>query len=287
MRERDGGRKYLYWAERRIHSIANGSGIRVASRHRDGPARRSIPHRSQLGPEAGTSAGPEFQPRRSDRNELALRVEMALGSEAVSDLAGAAPVRYARGRGTIVFSEFAHEPENPTMGLAFTEVARGGARVAVCLFGSIAEYADVITDVAPPVKGWSAASTRVISEFVKSRCTCDDSCWGGTSALVGEVLRVATRQGEENGVDDVVARPWRRGFTYGHVRDVGEWLAEVYLDVRAADLPGVIGMGSGRGSYDRVIVGAPLWIRTPSLRALTLYDEIPAQELDLDIGRYE
>ncbi len=123
----------------------------------------------------------------------------------------------------------------------------------------------------------------MVCEFVRSRCAAAETPWGATAALVGEVLRIATRQGEEEGYGDVRDRPWRRGFTYGHVGEVGEWFAEVYLDVPAGDLP----RPEDAAGYDRVVVGAPLWVRTPSLRALTLYDEIPAQELDLDIGRYE
>lgn len=309
-------RKFLYWSQEQVAAVAGVNGVEIDS---GGPASGPAdePERAAPGAPSGRANGArgagarrqgpgrrvalEFLPRYRDRNDISRKIEMAVGRRAVWDFVSPPPTRFAKGRGTIVLSELAYDLENPPIGLAFTSTtASNGCRVAVCLFGGLANFADVVTDVTPHVTGWSASSTRVISEFVRSRCAVVDPYWGEVPALVGEILRIAVRQGEENPDIDVLTRPWRRGFTYGHVRDVGEWFAEIYCDVRTADLPGWSRHPGGPvepeaqhridevvGAYDRVIVGAPLWIRTPSLRALTLYDEISPQELDLDIGVYE
>jgi hypothetical protein len=61
------------------------------------------------------------------------------------------------------------------------------------------------------------------------------------------------------------AQPWQRAFTYGDVPKA-QWLAEIYVDVDllATDYGRVDG-------FRRILVGAPLWIRTPDLRAIRLY----------------
>jgi len=60
-------------------------------------------------------------------------------------------------------------------------------------------------------------------------------------------------------------KPWQRAFTYGDVTKA-RWLAQIYLDV---DL---LATGHGREhGFRRILVGAPLWIRTPDPRAIRLY----------------
>ena len=74
---------------------------------------------------------------------------------------------------------------------------------------------------------------------------------------------------------------WRRAFTYGDIQDVAERLAEIYLDV---DL---LSAGKGReDGFRRIIVGAPVWIRTPRLRAIRMYNEYSRAELE-DTGPYD
>jgi hypothetical protein len=71
-------------------------------------------------------------------------------------------------------------------------------------------------------------------------------------------MKIAFRQGETRSEDNVARRPWRRGLTYGHVGDIGEWLAEVHLDIAIEEEDRSF---STRG-FDRIIIAAPLWIRT-------------------------
>jgi hypothetical protein len=285
-------RKYLYWSGQQIAAVARDHEVEIPG---------APPVRAD---EASTRRARrlvlECEPRRWDRNDTALKIEMAVGRRAVWDFVSPPPTRFAKGRGTIVLSELAYELDNPAMGMAFTSTtASNGCRVAVCLFCGLANFSEVLTDVTPHVKGWSAPSSRVVSEFVRSRCAIVDPCWGDIPALVAEILRISVRQGEEEFEPHTLTRPWHRGFTYGHISDLGEWFAEIYCDVRASDLLRRVAAGLPVGAcagppideilqwYDRVVVGAPLWIRTPSLRAVTLYDEIPAQELDLDVGCYD
>lgn len=285
-------RKYLYWSDQRIAAIARDHELELP-----GPPPTGV---DEVFANRPRNLILECGPRRRDRNETALKIEMAVGRRAVWDFVSPPPTRFAKGRGTIVLSELACGLENPTMGMAFTSTtASNGCRVAVCLFCSLADFSEVLTDVTPQVRGWSAPSSRVVSEFVRSRCSIVDPHWGEIPALVAEILRISVRQGEERFEPNTLARPWHRGFTYGHISDLGEWFAEIYCDVRASELLRRVAAGLPVGAsagppvdeilqwYDRIVVGSPLWIRTPSLRAVTLYDEIPAQELDLDVGCYE
>jgi hypothetical protein len=285
-------RKYLYWSDRQIAVVARDHEVEIPQ---PPPAAEE-----ESSTRRARNLVLECEPRRCDRNEIALKIEMAVGRRAVWDFVSPPPTRFAKGRGTIVLSELAYGLDNPTMGMAFTSTtASNGCRVAVCLFCSLGSFSQVLTDVTPHVKGWSAPSSRVVSEFVRSRCTIVDPHWGELPALVAEILRISVRQGEEDFEPHTLTRPWHRGFTYGHVSDLGEWFAEIYCDLRASDLLRRVATGLPSAAwagppideilqwYDRVVVGSPLWIRTPTLRAVTLYDEIPAQELDLDVGCYD
>jgi hypothetical protein len=68
--------------------------------------------------------------------------------------------------------------------------------------------------------------------------------------------------------------PWKRSFTYGDVEDCAEWCAQVYLDVDLVEA----GLGPEDG-FRRILVGAPIWVRTPRLRAVRLYSEFTRDEL--------
>ena len=82
-----------------------------------------------------------------------------------------------------------------------------------------------------------------------------------------EALKIAYDQGLTGPADARrgINEPWKRAFTYGHAREA-QWLAKIYLDV---DL-----LTTDHGpqfGFRRVLVGAPLWIRTPDPRAIRLY----------------
>ena len=88
-------------------------------------------------------------------------------------------------------------------------------------------------------------------------------------------LQVAESQGMRGPTVDPPLKGWRRGFTYGDIQGTAEWLAEIYLDI---DL---LSTSYGRiHGFRRIIVGAPLWIRTPRLRAIRVYKEYSTSELE-------
>ncbi len=73
--------------------------------------------------------------------------------------------------------------------------------------------------------------------------------------------------------------PWNRAFTFG-VSDEAEWLVQVYLDFdfrKTEQGPAY--------EHDRALIGAPLWVRTPSLRPVQLFAAAPAESYRWN-GRY-
>ena len=84
-----------------------------------------------------------------------------------------------------------------------------------------------------------------------------------------EALKIAKTQGLTYESGDRV-EAWLRGHTYGDLLDA-EWFAEVFLDISFD--------GCTHDGCNRVLVGAPLWIRTPSLRSIRMYSDFKRREL--------
>jgi hypothetical protein len=59
--------------------------------------------------------------------------------------------------------------------------------------------------------------------------------------------------------------PWRRGYTLGDF-DKAEWLAQIYFVADNVRTP--------VQTFDRVFLGAPLWVRTPPDATVTWYDQL-------------
>jgi hypothetical protein len=82
---------------------------------------------------------------------------------------------------------------------------------------------------------------------------------------------VATHQGMTGTDEEHAGKPWSRGFTFADVRD-SEWFAEIYGDVVLTkerwhlDEP-----------VDRILIGAPLWIRTPRMTNVRRYRDLRRQ----------
>src|SRR6266545_3242423 len=94
---RDGIRRYAYWSDRRIRQIAADNDIPLERRFRWTP-RLKVPFIGEL----------EVAEERRTlyRNEMARRVEEAIGELAVGDFVTPPSVRFAKGTGRIVFSQF-------------------------------------------------------------------------------------------------------------------------------------------------------------------------------------
>ena len=149
-----------------------------------------------------------------------------------------------------------------------------GVRVDVPLFGSLENTADYVGGSDQPPAGWSSSAAQTIARFIDSRGTINNSQWDDDEALAVEALKIATEQGVTGSWDEHQDKPWTRGFTLGRVTE-SEWFAQIYLDVvLSKDRWTFDGDGGISSDVDRILVGAPLWIRTPGAHAVTRYSDL-------------
>src|SRR5437763_1464427 len=119
------------------------------------------------------------------------------------------------------------------------------------------------------IEGWVSSSAPAVYKFLASHgAHIDDPL--DPEELAVEALKIADSQGLYGGFrgrHDALGldRPWQRAFTYGDVSKA-EWLAQIYLDIDLLETD------NGReDGFRRVLIGAPLWIRTPPPEAIRLY----------------
>jgi hypothetical protein len=275
MGERGGVQHYLYWSDRRIRQFLDDQDIAISERTQ---RKLSSPTFNGFAP----TVQMVFDRAVPYKPELANKVERALGALAVSDFDVPAPITFARGCGTVTFSEFVDlfdESKDADLGyprhaLMYSRVlTRSGLGVGICLFGSMQNYADYVKDAENHSKeGWTASSAPAVTRFLRNRCTEGEESYS-QEELARQALQIANAQGVRN---PEARNDWNRGFTFGDARDVAEWLAEIWYD---CDFRGSSG-GPGWEGIERVLIGAPYWVRTPSLRAVNLYSQVPEGELD-------
>ena len=100
--------------------------------------------------------------------------------------------------------------------------------------------------------------------------------------LAHNVLNILLKQGAyQSGNQDWATLPWNRRFTYGDVQRDAQWCAQIYADVLVSENSDHIDNWKG---YHRVLIGAPMWVRTPNLRTLRIYGEYDPQDLDREAG---
>jgi hypothetical protein len=132
--------------------------------------------------------------------------------------------------------------------------------------------------VGPFEAGWVSSSAPAVYNFIRSRGKQFDDLHYTPERMAREALKIADGQGMWKAADKDNAglgldRAWERSFIYGEVASA-KWLAEIYLDVDLLEIPG----GTEDG-FRRVLVGAPLWVRTPDLKAIELYAKSDPAEL--------
>lgn len=81
-------------------------------------------------------------------------------------------------------------------------------------------------------------------------------------------------QGETKAGSDS-SKGHNRAFTYGETNKMAEWCAEIYWDVNLVD-----DLRDPWKGYSRVLIGAPIWVRTPTLRDWYLYSDYQQCELE-------
>lgn len=259
-------RRYAYWSERKIVAIAADNGI---------PVDRSRGWKAKLGsvPLIGST---EFiqEARDLTRAEKANRIETALGAAAVADFVTPPSVRFAKGIGHVEFAQFIRPEKRPTAVVIHTTVcSSSGNRVGICLFGSLDNTAGFIGGSDKPPGGWTSSSMWAIDSLIKSRGAIIKPMWDEESLAI-EALKIATQQGVTGRSQDHAGQPWTRGFTLGST-EASEWLAEIYLDVEVDKVRWNLQRdGISSPDVSRILVGAPLWVRTPGPDAVTRYRDL-------------
>lgn len=149
-----------------------------------------------------------------------------------------------------------------------------GVRVDVCLFGSLENTADYVGGSDQPPAGWSSSAARTIALYIQSRGTVNNSQWDDPESLAVEALKIATEQGVTGTWDEHQNKPWTRGFTFGHATE-SEWYAQIYNDVVLDKDRWTFNRDGGISpGVERILIGAPLWVRTPGAHAITRYRDL-------------
>jgi hypothetical protein len=269
MSELGGAVEYLYWSSRRTSRFLEDNKLVVppVTRTTSSPSLRWLPTFSW-----SATASSNLRP------QVAKRIERALGQIAVSRFNAPGPIMYAKGMSTVIFGEFitweVQPARQPAVMFSVVDYNRSDRKsVAICLYGSMDNFPEYVQSVGsgydggPLEEGWVSSSAPAVYNFIKSHGKQVDRPLTPETMAV-EALKIADGQGIYTAFQDAELEtypPWQRAFTYGDAREA-EWLAQIYLDV---DLQTTV-HGHVDG-FHRVLVGAPLWIRTPKPYSIRLY----------------
>ncbi len=269
------GTKILYWSSRRIGAVAEGHGIDLT------PHAATEVASPRWGPLPSVSR--RDSPRPLTHVEQLRRVEEGLGEGVDRSFDSTGAFGFAASRTTLSFAEIPYEPV-PTRATMFAEVhPRSSGPIAVCLFGSLDNFTEFLREAEAPIEdGWSSSSLPAVMEYVAGRCTKLPAHPRTQHEIAIEAYKVAARDGIHGDPRyPRVRHPWNRAHSFGDVPRVADWLAEVYVDV---DL--IAEFGATYDGYRRILIGAPLWITTPYLNAVRLYEDYERTELDSDAARF-
>lgn len=251
--------RYRYWSDRRVQAVAEEVGVALDSDSRWTVTLGLPMLQLQFG--KGT--------RAPNRLRTAEKVLKALGSLVATDFNCPAPVQYARGTGQVAFAEFVGTYASNDGMLCHIRTQCGeGRRVDVVLFGSMENLdgfrvGDAIND------GWVSSAAPAIEELLRSRGAENTSQWDDDQSRAMEALKIAVQQGTRPNQDHE-GHPWTRGHTLGHDNDA-EWCAEIYADVVLDDTRWDLERDPDLAETHRIIVGAPLWVRSLRPDALVRY----------------
>jgi len=271
--------KYLYWSQRRVSHVTEDRGIHLPK-----------PSEYNLGANIGAiNVGKKVQSGNgSSRHDVAETLVDRL-SPARLDAGAAGPEQgmpFTVGTGTIAFSEFRGDEKLGMERLAIGYAAfntSDGKSVALCLFCSLDNFVEFIQSSDSGVKrGWSWSSSPAVLEFIRTS--------GATKGIYSPneiAIECVKHALDRRDVKDSDAGHWkRRPFTFLEVQGEAEWLAEVYHDAVFDSTVEIGGVASSPDlKFDRIVVGAPLWIRTRKMRAVRLSDEYTEAELDEEFNR--
>lgn len=267
MGELSGTQKYLYWSHRRALRLLEDSDVQIPE---SSQWKVATPSFRNVLPTIEHARGRS----RTTKTELARIFQRSFGQRIVSDLSSPAPIEFASGIHPVMFGEFVSPDGVPQRALIYVRVpVENSEPVAVCLFGSLEHYAEFVIEAGAERGGWTASSAVDIERFLTTGQFEDGVICDSQEDIAREAVKVCCYQGETGpGLD--TRKGYNRNFTYGE-SDFCEWCAEIFFDV---DLS-IDELGSECG-HSRVLVGAPLWVRTPSLRNIYLYSDYAKNELE-------
>lgn len=278
--------EYLYWSTRRTSRFLEDNDLPVqpVTRTFTSPAFGWLPTFSR----SKTSAS-------GTRPQIAKVIEGALGRTAVSKFDAPGPIQYAKGMSTVVFGDFMsatiQEDESPAVMFTVADYSRRYRdAVAVCLFGSMDNFPEYIRESGPRTgRGWTSSAARSVFKFLKSHGKEIEGVGLTDMDTPGEMCHAALQIARDQGTHKPswectygLDKPWERAYTYGDARQA-QWLAQIYLDMAREEIIRDMaredfeadGFDLDKFSeavpYRRVLIGTPLWIRTPGPRAVTLY----------------
>lgn len=177
-------RRYHYWSSRRIQTIAADNDI-VLNRRRWAMRSPSVPFIGQI--EIGEDG------RNLCRNEVAAKLEIAIGLQAVEDLVTPPPVQFAKGVGHIEFARFVGlYGANDGAVMHVRGKSSNGHLVEVCLFGSMDNFSGYIQKAEFKKDGWYSSAWYAIRELLDSRGERNTSQWDDDESRAVEALKIAT-----------------------------------------------------------------------------------------------
>jgi len=248
-------RRYPYWSDRRVRSIAADNAINLDRRWRLG-------FRT---PAPGVAPQAEFAEERTTvpRHEIALRVERAIGLLAVEDFVTPPHAAFVKGCGEVTFAAYTRwhaekkrfrrkAAQGKAVIIHTRTESSNGCQVEVCLFGSIEHCAGYLSSSEAEAPMWSSSSTRAIEEFIANRGTRKAPIYDDDESIAVEILRVFNNEG-------MIEK-----YAFKRIASA-EWFAEVYHDVELDK--GRWNLQPGRDlpePVDRIVIGAPLWVRSNS-----------------------
>jgi hypothetical protein len=243
-------RRYSYLSGRRIRSIAADNAISLERRWLLG-----LTFPSFLGflPQAGLVE----QSRAAEGHEIALKLERSIGQLAVEDFVTPPPSAFVKGCGPVTLAAYTrwnprNKSERKGIIVHTRTVSSSGCRVELCMFGSIENCKDYLSGSNIETPTWSSSSTWSIEEFINSHGAVPAPIYDDDESIAVEIVRVFNNEGMTG--------------KYVFKRFLSaEWFAEVYLDVELDKnrWDHQIG-GDWPQPVDRIVIGAPLWVRSVS-----------------------
>jgi len=254
-------REYVYFSDRLHAELAEANGIDLE--------KRSMSWGVTV-PGVGNIGRPERVKKRC-RDEVAETIRTAIGDLAPNDFVTNAPLRFASGTG---FMQFGQEPGSDRKhGVAklHTEViSSDGGHTHVCLFGSMHNYIG-FRGATVYEEGWPSSAWPAIEMMLE--CHGRETTWSDPEnpddfePIAYEAVKIMRDEGFDSDPDQHQGVPQTRGFTLAHGEEV-EWLARIYRDVTLTSTRWSLDPGE---RVERVLIGAPYWVRSARPNPLTLY----------------